>query len=273
MSYGKLTKTCLLFLSLSTSLNIYSENIIFDLFQVLFDIPTNIQTQVKLTPNIEKKYVDILHMLKLGKEFEQLKIPKKYLGLKSSAPIFYAYQTGKMTSKLALKKITKFIQQLTDQNFFESDHEKKIVIQLTHLDFDINVRKKNFLPLDAGISLLKRCAAQKNAIGNKRHVLYLLSNVEHEMITCLQETYSEIFLMFNGIITSGNAGHMKPEPEIYQKLLDTYHLIPVDCIFIDDQQANIQAAREQGIEGILCKDFDFVVKKLEENHIIQPILS
>ena len=60
---------------------------------------------------------------------------------------------------------------------------------------------------------------------------------------------------------SGEINVAKPDKEIYEYLLSTYNLIPDECIFIDDNPANIAMAESLGIHGYL---FDFDVPKLRE---------
>ena len=44
---------------------------------------------------------------------------------------------------------------------------------------------------------------------------------------------------------------VKPEPRIYELLLERYALDPSESLFIDDRPENIAAAREKGIHGCL----------------------
>lgn len=44
---------------------------------------------------------------------------------------------------------------------------------------------------------------------------------------------------------------LKPNPNIYQYLFDTYHLDPSECFFINDLEENIAAARNLGMDGIV----------------------
>jgi 2-haloacid dehalogenase len=57
--------------------------------------------------------------------------------------------------------------------------------------------------------------------------------------------------LFDGRIVSGEVRLAKPDPKIYQILLDTYHLNPRECLFIDDRAENVQGARNVGIEAVL----------------------
>ena len=43
---------------------------------------------------------------------------------------------------------------------------------------------------------------------------------------------------------------LKPEPEIYDLLLDRYGLTADDCVFIDDSKVNVEGARTVGMHAI-----------------------
>ena len=60
-----------------------------------------------------------------------------------------------------------------------------------------------------------------------------------------------IYSLLSGYILSSEVGVVKPEAEIYQKLLKKYNLDPVESVFIDDIQANLDTAAELGFETIL----------------------
>lgn len=57
--------------------------------------------------------------------------------------------------------------------------------------------------------------------------------------------------MFEGIVVSGEEKMVKPNPEIYQLLLNRYDLQASESIFIDDRQVNVDGANRVGIHGIL----------------------
>ena len=62
-----------------------------------------------------------------------------------------------------------------------------------------------------------------------------------------------IFPLLSGYILSSEVGVVKPELEIYQKLLKKYSLDPIESVFIDDIQANLDTAAELGFETILAE--------------------
>ena len=60
-----------------------------------------------------------------------------------------------------------------------------------------------------------------------------------------------IYPLLSGYILSSEVGVVKPEEEIYQKLLKKYEIDPTESVFIDDIQANLDTAAELGFETIL----------------------
>ncbi len=54
---------------------------------------------------------------------------------------------------------------------------------------------------------------------------------------------------FEQIILSAYVGCAKPDARIYQIALETTHSRPQECIFVDDQLPNVEAARKLGINS------------------------
>jgi 2-haloacid dehalogenase len=55
---------------------------------------------------------------------------------------------------------------------------------------------------------------------------------------------------FRGVIVSGDERLLKPDPAIYELLLDRYGLEASKCVFIDDSAANVEGARAVGMQAI-----------------------
>ena len=72
--------------------------------------------------------------------------------------------------------------------------------------------------------------------------LFVLSNMSREFIDFLRRF--PVYGLFDGEV-------VKPEPEIYRRLLGRYGLDPAQTLFIDDRPANIAAAAALGIRGQL----------------------
>jgi putative hydrolase of the HAD superfamily len=73
--------------------------------------------------------------------------------------------------------------------------------------------------------------------------VYILSNYILEAYHYVKSTY-EFISVFDGEIISGKEKVIKPEPEIYQKLVQKYKLIPKECVFIDDIPTCLLYARK-----------------------------
>jgi putative hydrolase of the HAD superfamily len=89
--------------------------------------------------------------------------------------------------------------------------------------------------------------------------LYLLSNFNKRLR--YEQHYIPALKHFDALVISGEIQKAKPDRGIYEYLLSTYNLNPEECIFIDDNPANIAMAKSIGIHGYL---FDFDVPKLRE---------
>lgn len=79
--------------------------------------------------------------------------------------------------------------------------------------------------------------------------LYVLSNMSREFIDFLRQV--PIYALFEGEVVSCDVGTVKPEPRIYEILLERYALDPAETLFIDDRAANLATARHFGIAGYL----------------------
>jgi 2-haloacid dehalogenase len=79
--------------------------------------------------------------------------------------------------------------------------------------------------------------------------LYALSNWPTEGFGLARERF-DFLGWFRGILVSGEVGVIKPQPRIYEILLERFAIDPLSAIFIDDVEANIAAARAFGIHAI-----------------------
>ncbi len=88
----------------------------------------------------------------------------------------------------------------------------------------------------------------------KGYRVFVLSNYSQYM---LEQTKNKLsFLKYmDGAVFSFEVKQLKPEPEIYQIILETYGLNPRECVFIDDLEKNCRAAQKQGIRSICFRDF------------------
>ena len=85
------------------------------------------------------------------------------------------------------------------------------------------------------------------SLKDAKYKLYVLSNMSLEFIEFLRK--QDVYKNFDGEVVSCEEHIIKPEPEIYRRLIDRYNLDPSETIFIDDRKANIEAATNEGGHG------------------------
>ena len=71
-----------------------------------------------------------------------------------------------------------------------------------------------------------------------------------------------ILQMIDRYVVSGAEGLVKPDPRLFQVLLDRYGLKAVECLFVDDNPDNVAAAERIGMEGIVFKGAEGLRKTL-----------
>ena len=81
--------------------------------------------------------------------------------------------------------------------------------------------------------------------------IYALSNTGMQFANFVKN--SEIGDYFDGFVFSAKEKIMKPNPKIYQKLLDRYNLQVDECLFVDDLSENTAAAEKLGMQAFTFK--------------------
>jgi len=129
-------------------------------------------------------------------------------------------------------------------NWFSSSIEQRLVRRMARMMFDpARFAKTQKLVPDA-LPLVLRCKQQG-------HRLVVLSNWDRESFQIIRKQYRHFFDLFDEIFISGDAGSMKPSPEIFQ--LVTRNAAASSCIFVDNQQENLDTAQKLGFHTVLCQ--------------------
>ena len=97
--------------------------------------------------------------------------------------------------------------------------------------------------IDPNVEILSKLSA------NPGYRILALTNWSHETFPVALQRY-EFLGWFEGIVMSGEEGVIKPEREIYERLLQRYSVAPETAVFIDDNQVNISGAEALGLAGI-----------------------
>lgn len=107
-----------------------------------------------------------------------------------------------------------------------------------------------------GVALLRR-------LHTEGYHIFGLTNWSAENIHIAYERFDFLRLL-KGTVVSGIEKTVKPEPEIYNILLNRYRLRADESLFIDDRRENVEAARALGFHGVVFDNPAEAVKKIEK---------
>ena len=111
---------------------------------------------------------------------------------------------------------------------------------------------------------MREMVAELKAKGYK---LYGLTNWSAETF-CLVRNEFPVFGLLDGMLVSGEEHLLKPSPEIFQRLVDRFGLTPSECLFIDDNAANVEGSIAFGIPAVRFFGVDSLREDLRERGII-----
>ena len=91
-----------------------------------------------------------------------------------------------------------------------------------------------------------------NILSNLKNNGYKIIAVTDASTNQVNEEISEysFYQQFDDIIISEQCGLSKTNPKLYEHILNTHNLSPVECIFIDDKIENLEAAQKVKIYTI-----------------------
>lgn len=138
----------------------------------------------------------------------------------------------------------------------EEDAKGNIINRNTESEELINKVFENWYdiltPIESSVNTLKK-------LKQKGYKIYYLSNFHLAAFEYINNKY-DLFKLFEGGVVSYKEKLLKPEKEIYEKILYRYSLEPGETLFIDDMEQNIEAAIKLGLKGIVLKE----PRKLED---------
>jgi 2-haloacid dehalogenase len=101
----------------------------------------------------------------------------------------------------------------------------------------------------------------------KNYPLYGLSNWSEETFPIVRDEFPFLSL-FDGVILSGAVKLIKPDRAIFDLTLKMVGKTAQECLFIDDSQANIAAAKEIGFDTIRFTSPEQLKAELQERKIL-----
>lgn len=91
----------------------------------------------------------------------------------------------------------------------------------------------------------------------------ILSNFPKAWFDVLRNNF-QLDAIFNPILISSEMHLIKPDKEIFEKMLAVISVKPEDVIFVDDKESNVIAADKVGIHGILFTSPEKLKNDLEK---------
>ena len=75
--------------------------------------------------------------------------------------------------------------------------------------------------------------------------------------------------LFDHIVISTHVGATKPDPRMYRAAVEAFDARPEDCLFVDDNPANVEAALRMGMKGVQMARAEFMPPKLWDGPVVR----
>lgn len=247
-------------------ININTKVIIWDLQNILFKtnnfkafakigLPSDFLSYKKNTgqklDTLQPRTFDVLDQVKISNNSYLPKATEKGRIL----PLcMRSWLAGLSSGQEIIRKSEILIDELDKKNYFTASIEKKLIGKTINFMFNKDKMPYVIQPISSAVRILKKCYK----CGNQ---LFILSNWSSDGFENLYSNTRNrcVFKYFDkdNIIISGDLGMIKPDVKIFSYVINKYNLNPADCIFIDNDILNTQAAESVGIQTILVKNHNF----------------
>ena len=112
---------------------------------------------------------------------------------------------------------------------------------------DVELAEKNLRRSILTQEAIPYTEALIRTLKDAQYKLYVLSNMSLEFIEFLRE--QPVYKYFDGEVVSCEEYVIKPDVEIYRRLVARYNLNPTETLFIDDRKGNVETAINEGWQG------------------------
>ncbi|KAF6246936.1 hypothetical protein C6990_07560 [Nitrosopumilus sp. b3] len=93
-----------------------------------------------------------------------------------------------------------------------------------------------------------------------------LSNTEHVTYSVVEDLSS--LNHFKHKFLSYKIGHLKPEPQIYEHVIENIPFQKEELFFIDDLKSNVESAKKSGIDAVQYTDFDKLLEQCKNRDLV-----
>lgn len=164
----------------------------------------------------------------------------------------------------------KMIEKVFDNMAVWNEHDRGVLSDEEFIEFATKTAPEIKYPLRqymSGVGYICKeypyAAEWVSSLKQRGYRVYVLSNYGKTPYQYAQRKFS--FLdKIDGAVISSEVKFVKPEIEIYECLLEKYHLKTQETVFLDDREDNIAAAEKCGIYGIIFKGYEQGKEELEK---------
>lgn len=151
------------------------------------------------------------------------------------------------------------------ENITDLDQTKDFFEELSHdvdrgtlaeKEFVAILAQKSGKPADTIIAeIFKKIEINPEILGlmrklRKNYKVALLTNFLNELITQIIQRHS-LAQYFDEMVISSREKLIKPDPEIFLRALERLGVKPVEALFIDDRQLNVDGSLRVGMKGLV----------------------
>ncbi len=138
-----------------------------------------------------------------------------------------------------------------EQCFGRYLRKRKLDLSVEELD---EIIKKDIVPTDGMETLVSKL--------EKKYKIALATN-EGKLIAKYKIEGSRLLPHLSKVVASYLLREVKPSHAFYKKLLEIIGAQPEECVFIDDKEANVNAAIALGMRGFVFKNTPLLEKELD----------
>ena len=102
-----------------------------------------------------------------------------------------------------------------------------------------------------------------NLVRSGAYNLFSITNWSHQTFPIARKMYS-FLSSFQDIVISGVEKVKKPDPRIFQILLDRQQIQPRECLFIDDSLRNVEGAQQMNMHSIHYRSPDQLLTDMRD---------
>ena len=100
----------------------------------------------------------------------------------------------------------------------------------------------------------------------RNYRMVLLSNTNAIHFEMLRESYP-MLRHFHAFVLSHEVGAMKPQPLIYERVIEVAGCAPEECFFTDDMPEFVAGARAHGIDAVLFESAEQIERELRSRGV------